>query len=209
MVEKGRVEAVLGAEEKVEETVETAERSVVVTDKRVLAFTPELPGKNFRETDRLNVSAVRPGTQTDWRTAEWAISLAILAVFCVAGGLLVDFGAFAETLTATEEGAQELGLGWIIDAIGTIAWLDVILLPLGVLLGIGAAVLGWRYWQERMPAVVVSVAGKGDDVHIPWPAETEGTMDADAAADQIRTAIAFDEEERWVDEDEQGFDDAE
>lgn len=201
MVEKGRVEAVLQSEETVEDTVETANRSVVVTENRVLAFTPELPGKNFQETDRLNVAAVDPGTMSDRWTAEWAVSLAILAVFSIAGGLLVDFGSFAEQLTATEEGARALGVGFIIDAIGAIAWLDLILVPLGLLLGVGAGVLGWRFWQERTPAVVISVAGKEEDVEIPWPAEEHSTMAADAAADKLTTAIAFDEEERWGEED--------
>jgi len=200
MAETGRVEAVLQAEETVEETVETADRRVVVTDKRVLAFTPELPGKNFRETDRLNVSGVRSDVVTDSSRGEWAVSLAILAVFCVAGSVLVDFSALADTLTATEEGARALGVGWIIDAMGAIAWLDLILLPVGVLLGVAAGALAWLYWQDRTPAVIISVAGEGEDVEIPWPAEVEGTMTVDGAVDELTAAIAFDEEKRWGDE---------
>lgn len=185
---RDRVEELLYDGEAVRESIELGDAAVVVTSHRVLAFTPEMDGANFRAVDRPNVVGVDAGARADGDLLERGIRYGVIGAVLLIAGLVVDFGAIVGSVDLTGAGASgQLGLGGVLGAVqgllDVLRDLDRLLRLFGGLAVLLAAVLLGVYWYQREPTLVVEVAGD-EDIHVPRPADGKG------ASDRLERAIA-------------------
>lgn len=166
---QSRVEQLLYDGEEVHHQVGDDRVGVVVTSHRVLAFTPEVEGANFRAVDRPNVVDVERTNagDTGWLVtgSKWLLVGVLLAI----GGLVFDFDGIFGGVEVSQEAGQ-VGLGGILGLFALLRTIfalmdDALLLggSLAALAGLGA--IGW-YLQSRSPSIQVEVAGE-DDIHLP------------------------------------------
>lgn len=173
MQSQGSVEQYLHANETVEQTVDVESATVYVTDRRVLAFTPAIDGKNFQQAERPNVTGVERRTDEDrsllWSGAQYALLGGLLTPV----GVLVDFGAIFGGLELDSGGTSQFGAGDLISAAETLitalTFLSYALVAIGVLmLGYGVVQLV-RYQQGRQTVLELTVAGDGESLRLPAP----------------------------------------
>lgn len=183
---QSRVEQLLYDGEEVHHQVGDDSVGVVVTSHRVMAFTPEADGANFRAVDRPNVVGVE---RTNTGEDRWLLSgtkWLLVGVFLAIGGFLFDFdGLFGDVEVSQEAG--QIGLGGILGLFALLRTVfslmdDALLLggSLAALAGLGA--IGW-YLQSRAASIRIEVAGE-DDIYLP----TEGLTDTDVT--ELAEAIA-------------------
>lgn len=165
-----RVDQLLYEGEAVEDSVDLDTATLVITSHRVMAFTPEADGANFRGVERPNVGGAAHGSR-DRKTFLWyagQAGLAGLALILV--GLLIDFDAMVSGVDLGIESTAGLGIGGILQMVqqllALVAMLDEISQLLGALLLLVAAGLLGLYAWTREPTIVVEVAGE-DDIHLP------------------------------------------
>lgn len=182
-----RVGDLLYSGESVEDRIEVADASVVVTSHRVLAFDPEGDGPSFHQVDRPNVEGVTTGAQSETDLLERALRYGLVGVVLVGAGLVVDFGSIVGDVNLGGAASGELGLGGIMGTLqaflNLIAQLDRLMRIFGALALVLAAVFVGVYWFTRDRTLVLEVGG-GDDVHLPRPAN------ADDVAGRLERAIA-------------------
>ncbi|MFC6757050.1 hypothetical protein ACFQER_10660 [Halomicroarcula sp. GCM10025894] len=178
--------------ESIRKEVRIGSGGVVVTNQRLLVFTPEQPGANFRQVDRPNVESVERRTSGDRKFLMPGLKAGIVGLVMVAFGYVFNFDSFAEgvSLDSGTGAASAVGLGGILGLIQTaielFALIDELLRIFGGLaLVVSAVALGVYVWS-RENRVVVSVAGEGD---IELAADDD--VD-DALLDRLRTAIQSD-----------------
>lgn len=166
--------------EDVIESVPVGASHVVVTTHRVLAFTPDLAGENFRQVERPNVTDVAVTTTGKTRFLLTGLRAGLTGVVLVGIGSVVDFGALLGDidLAETGAGAGQLGIGDILGMVqamvSILSSLDEYMRLFGALLLLFALVPAAVYLYSRERRLVVSVAG-GEDVHVatdPDDAET-------------------------------------
>ena len=169
---KSRVDDLLYDGETARETVDVGTSRVVVTSHRVLAFTPDADGENFRQADRPNVEDVETGSATDddW-SLRYALRFGIVGgIFAVLGGM-IDFGDTFGDIEFDAEAAGQVGAGGLISVAQTLidimAMLDVLLLVFGLLALLLAGVLVGVYLFQRDPTLVIRVAGDEENIHLP------------------------------------------
>lgn len=176
---ESRVDQLLYEGEQVLHQVGGEDVQVVATTHRVLTFTPETEGPNFRAVDRPNVEDVTKETvgEGGWLVtgSKWGIVGALLLV----GGIVLDFEGLLGDVTL-DQGASEVGLGGIMGLFSLLqsafALLDAVLVLGGAIVTLGGlAAIGW-YLNTRHETVTIEVAGDSD---IELPAE--GLSDADRA----------------------------
>ena len=174
--------------ESIREEVRIGSGGVVVTNQRLLVFTPDSQGANFRQVDLPNVESVERRTIGERRFLMPGLKAGVLGLVMVAFGYAFNFDQFAEgiTLDSGTGAASAVGVGGLLGMVQTfielLAMLDDLLRIVGGLaLAFTAVALGAYVWS-RDSRLVASVAGE-DDIELP------GSGVDDARIDRLRTAI--------------------
>lgn len=180
-----RAEDLLFDGESIEAEVAVGTSDVVVTSHRVLAFTPEREGKDFRKIDRPNVRGVRRQAVDSIDVRRRAAKLSVAGVVLAAVGLVFDpQSLIPRPDLSSADGAGEVGgiLSLVQGLLDLFYALDVGLLVLGLLLlTLGLGLLGVQL-AMRSSRLALDVAGEE-------PILLSGTVD-DAALDRLRTALS-------------------
>jgi len=176
-----RVQDLLYDGESVRERVAVDDAQVVVTSHRVLAFTPDGDGPNFRQVERPNVAGVSTGATASGALLGRGVRWTAIGLVLLGFGTVVDFGAIVGDVDLSTGGTGAVGLGGVLGAVqgmlDLLRQLDAILQTLGALVVLlGVLVLG-AYLRTRTPTLVVEVAGDADDVHLPRPDDPAATVD--------------------------------
>ncbi len=186
---RDRVDDLLYAGEHVSETVGLPAGRLVVTTHRVLAFTPDDEGANFRAVDRPNVEGVRLSADGSRRYLRWTLRPLLLGALLVVAGTQLDLG---DPLAGVDtSGAGATGAGGILSSVSSftslLAMLDDIMIVLGAVCLLAVALLLGAYLYSRERRLVVAVAGD-DDVSVPVSGDRSGTvsrLEAALAADDV------------------------
>ncbi|MFB6140248.1 MAG: hypothetical protein ABEJ26_07415 [Halosimplex sp.] len=145
---------------------------VVVTSHRLLAFTPERDGENYREVDLPNVTDVYAGHEGERNLLWQGGRTALYGVLLLAVGVFVDFGAVVPTDAFRQTGATgRLGMGGLLAMLqrflSLVARLDEFARTIGALLVLFAAFVFGVYLLTRDSVLVVGVAGDDEPVRVP------------------------------------------
>ncbi|WEL21975.1 hypothetical protein [Halorhabdus sp. BNX81] len=183
-----RVEELLYEGETVSARVAAGDAHVVVTTHRVLAFTPQMDGENFRQVERPNVTDVAVRSDGETRFLLAGLRAGLFGVVLLGVGLLVDFGALMGDIDLTDTGSTgQLGIGGILGMvqgmISIIYSLDDYMVMIGALLLLAGLVPIAVYLYSRETRLVLEIAG-GED--LPIAASTE---DAGETVGRLRDAI--------------------
>jgi len=167
------------------ETVAVGTGGVVVTSHRVLAFTPDREGANFRDVDRPNVVGVAGETAGDRGFLQQAIKAIAVGLVLVVVGQTVSLDSLVAGVSIGS-GAGRVGMGGMLGLLQSfltlVAQLDeLVTLFGGLALLFGTVVLG-VYARSRTHELIVSVAGE-DDIRLAAP------DDADEVARRLEAAI--------------------
>ena len=180
-----RADELLYDGESVQEQVRVGDGGVVVTSHRVLAFTPDREGPNYRQVDRPNVEGVSQTTSGEFQFLEQAIKAIVVGIVLVVAGLTVNLDGLVSGISLDSGGAAgAIGIGQMMGLLQgmlqLLAQLDDLMRLFGALaLAFGAIVLGVYLWS-REELLVISVAG-GDDVELTAPDEE--------VLDRLRAAV--------------------
>jgi len=181
-----RAEDLLYDGETIQTEVRVGDGGVVVTSHRVLVFTPDREGSNYRQVERPNVDGVSATTSGDGEFLELGVKSLVVGGALVAAGMVVSLDSMVEGV-ALDGGqtAGAVGLGGMMGLLQTMLALlaqldDLMRLFGGLALAFAAVVLGVYAWS-REDLLVIAVAGD-DDIDLPAP-------DDDGALDRLRTAI--------------------
>lgn len=180
-----RVEDLLFDGETIEAEVAVGASDVVVTSHRVLAFTPELDGKDFRKIDRPNVRAVRRQAVDAIDVRRRAAKLGVGGVVLAGVGLVFDpRSVIPRPELSSAEGAGEVGgiLSLVRGMLELFYAVDVGLLVLGLLLLTLALGLLAIQLAMRSRRLAIDVAGEE-------PVLLSGTID-DPALQRLRDAVS-------------------
>jgi hypothetical protein len=187
-----RVDDLLYEGESVRETIDIDTARVVVTSHRVLAFTPEMDGKNLAQADRPNVAGIETSAEANTDLLERGVRYGIIGAVLVATGLIVDFGSILGDVEFDAGAAQEVGAGGLIGLtqtlLGIMTQLDFLLRVFGGLAIFLAVVLLGVYWFERNPTLVIALAGDDSNIQLPRP------NDVESARSRLESAVFPDAE---------------
>jgi hypothetical protein len=192
---QARVDDLLFEGEAVRESLDIGSSRVVVTSHRILVFTPELKGENFRKADRPNVTGVDTGALGKSSFLRRGLSLGVVGLVLLVAGLVFDPSSlFSDDLDVDSGAASDVGFGGIVEMtqslFSLLLNLDVVLRTLGALALLLATVLLAVYWYFRTPTLVIRQAGDDEDLHIERP-NTAGET-----ASRLERAILPDPSER-------------
>lgn len=190
--------------ESVVTTVPVGGNGVVVTSQRLMAFTPESDGPNYRAVERPNVEDVRLETVGDEDWLEYVFKGGIGGLVGVAVGLTVDFGSLLSVGSIDTSGAGQVGVGGMLAILERITQLlgslDDVFLYGGLLaFAAGLAALG-KYVESRDHTLTVEVAGD-DPVRVLAPKGSD-----DALARVQRSLRESDADEREPASESEGSD---
>ncbi len=187
---RDRVDQLLYAGERVTESVDVGAGRVVVTTHRVLAFTPEGDGANFRTADRPNVEGARVGADGNRRYLRWALGPLLLGALLLAAGSQLSVG---DPLSGVDtSGGGTAGTGGIVSTVAGItsllSLLDELMVAVGAVCLLLAALLVGVYLLGRERLLVVSVedpdpAGPLDTDPSAPPSDDVATPDGTDAGD--------------------------
>jgi hypothetical protein len=182
-----RVEDLLYDGEEVVERVPIADGGIVVTSHRVLAFTPNRDGANFRDVDRPNVTGVAEQASGEWGFLQQATKAFVVGVVLLIAGQTVSFDSLVGSVSIGS-GAAQVGMGGMLGLLSSflqlMARLDELMTTFGALaLLFGVVVFGVFVWtRERQ--LVVKVAGEdAEDLRLP------ASEDADEMVQRLERAI--------------------
>ncbi|GCF13441.1 hypothetical protein Harman_13760 [Haloarcula mannanilytica] len=181
-----RAESLLYDGEVIEADVRLDRGGVVVTSHRVLVFTPDREGSNYRQVDRPNVEGVDVTTSGDWSFLELGVKALVVGVVLVAAGMTVSLDSLVSNVSLDSGGATSaVGIGGMLGMLQTMLTLmaqldDLLRLFGGLALAFAAVVLGVYLWS-RDRLLVVRVAGD-DDIELTAP-------DDESVVDRIEAAI--------------------
>ncbi|WP_123536139.1 hypothetical protein [Halosimplex salinum] len=180
----GSAEDLLFDGESVEQRVDLEDGNrVVVTSHRLLAFTPESGGENYRDVDLPNVADVRAGHEGErnllWQGGRTFLYGAIL----LAVGVFLDFESFVPTdVFSSSEATGRLGIGGVLGLLqrflGLVARLDEFARLIGALLVLFAVFVFGVYLLTRDSVLVVDVAGDDEAIRVP---ASDATLDGAVA----------------------------
>ncbi|WP_254532007.1 hypothetical protein [Natrinema gelatinilyticum] len=170
--------------ETVERRVDLEDATVVVTNRRVMTFTPESDGPHFRHIDRPNVGAVSVETTERLSQLVWGIAAAVVGVGLVETARAIRFTeyvpGFELQAVGSLPGANAIenlvngALSAIETALLILDW--AILLSGGVAFAVATAFVV-RYVRSRSYRLVLRIRGH-DDLVLP-------VGDADLEADLV------------------------
>ncbi|MFB6222273.1 MAG: hypothetical protein ABEH86_01195 [Haloarcula sp.] len=181
-----RAELLLYDGEEVEEEVRLDSGAVVVTSHRVLVFTPDRDGANYRQVDRPNADGVAVTTSGNWDFLELGVKALVIGVVLVGAGMTVSLDGLVGNVSLDSGGAASaVGIGGMIGMLQTMLTLmaqldDLMRLFGGLALAFAVVVLG-VYLLSRDRLLVVQVAGD-DDIELAAPND-------ERVVEQIETAI--------------------
>lgn len=169
-----RVDDLLFEGESVRERLDIGSSHVVVTSHRVLTFTPELEGENFRQVDRPNVTGVDTSALSQGNLLRRGLMAGFVGGILLLAGVLFDPTAvFGDDLDLETGTASDFGLGDLMDAtqsmFALMMNLDSILQMFGALALLLSTVILSVYWYFRTPTLAIRLAGDEEDVHMPRP----------------------------------------
>ena len=170
------VDQLLDEGERERHRVDLEEATVVVTNRRVLAFRPGEDGPNYRSVERPNVTRVSVETDSAPGRLVWAMAFLFIGLGLLLIGATTDLAGFVDGY----DGATGDPTGVADGALDTVATLltvfDLSLIAGGgFLLALAAAFLV-GYARSRSRRLALRVSG-GDDVELP-------VTDADLEADR-------------------------
>ncbi|CCQ34491.1 hypothetical protein HLRTI_002097 [Halorhabdus tiamatea SARL4B] len=175
-----RVEELLYEGEEVTERVSAGDANVIVTTHRVLAFTPEMDGENFRQVERPNVTEVAVRSDGETRFLMTGFRAGLFGVVLLGVGMAVDFGALMGDIDLTDTSTGQLGIGGILGMvqgmISIISSLDDYMRMLGALLLLVALVPVAVYLYSRETRLVLTIAGGADLPIATSPDDAEETV---------------------------------
>jgi hypothetical protein len=180
-----RADSLLYDGETVQDRIPAGTGGVVVTSHRLLAFTPDRDGANYRQVDRPNVDGVDVRTGGEFRFLERAVKAIVVGSVLLAAGLTVSLDGMVDGISLESGGATSaVGIGGMLgplqSTLDLLGHLDDLMRVFGGLaLAFGAVVLAVYLWS-RERRLVVSVAG-GEDIELDAP-EDEGVVDRLQAA---------------------------
>jgi len=182
---RDQVDRLLYDGERVVENVGVGSSRLVVTSHRLLAFTPDEDGANFRAVDIPNVEDVRVATDGNRRYLRWTLRPLLLGGILLLAGSTLDID---DPLSSVDTGgAGETGAGGILSTVssltGLLAVLDDVMLAIGALCLLVVALLFGLYLYSRETRFVVGVAGDAD-------VELAGAGDQSAVVTRLETALA-------------------
>lgn len=169
-----RVEQMLhvGEEILVSEAIEDA--LVVITDTRVLVFSPDKSAKRFYSVYRPNVTGFNVTTGGEASNAMKSVRTGTYSVLLLGAGVFIDLEGIIDPIAAP----NGVGISGMLSAINTVifmlGFLDEILLFLGL---ISLSITSWygiRYFQSRERNLSITVAG---DSSIRIPIEPIGNVE--------------------------------
>ncbi|NLV07759.1 hypothetical protein [Haloarcula rubripromontorii] len=181
-----RAESLLYDGEAIEADVRLDRGGVVVTSHRVLVFTPDREGSNYRQVDRPNVEGVDATTSGDWSFLELGVKALVVGIVLVAAGMTVSLDSLVGNVSLDSGGAASaVGIGGMLGMLQTMLTLmaqldDLMRLFGGLALAFAAVVLGVYLWS-RDRLLVVRVAGD-DDIELAAP-------DDESVVERIEAAI--------------------
>jgi hypothetical protein len=184
-----RAESLLYDGEVIEADVRLDRGGVVVTSHRVLVFTPDREGSNYRQVDRPNVEGVDVTTSGDWSFLELGVKALVVGVVLVVAGTTVSLDSLVSNVSLDSGGtASAVGIGGMLGMLQTMLTLmaqldDLMRLFGGLALAFAAVVLGVYLWS-RDRLLVVRVAGD-DDIELTAP-------DDESVVERIEAAIVPD-----------------
>lgn len=196
----GSVEDLLYEGEDVRTRVDVDGNELVVTSHRLLAFTPEDGGENFRDVELPNVTDVGPGHEGErnlLRTGARALAYG----FVLAGvDTLVDFEALVPTTSVSVEGTGRMGIGGLFGSLNRFlslfAQLDEIMQTVGALILLFGVFVFAVYYLTRDRVLVVGVAGDDDDIRVPGSDEAVSVAATDLERTLFETGPAAPERSR-------------
>jgi hypothetical protein len=166
--------------ESVREEIRVGSGGVVVTSHRVLAFTPDREGSNYRAVERPNVDGVGYETSGELPFLLQAVKAIVVGLVLLVAGMTVSLDSLVSGIDLNSGGAAgAVGLGQMMGLMQTMLTLlaqldDLMRLFGGLALAFGAVVLAVYLWsRERL--LVISVAGD-DDIELTAPDE-DGVLD--------------------------------
>jgi hypothetical protein len=169
----GSVEDLLYEGESIRETVALGDGKVVVTTHRLLAFTPDSEGENFRDVDLPNVVGVESDADGDVDILVRGVKTLGVALVLVLVGQLIDFGSLIGTTSIDTGGAGGAGIGGLLGTLNgflqLFARLDELLTLFGALLLLLAVVIFGAYLLTRQRVLRIDVAGDADDILVDAP----------------------------------------
>lgn len=181
-----RADGLLYDGEAIEAQVRVGAGGVVVTSHRLLAFTPEREGANYRQVDRPNVEGAEYRTSGEFEFLQQAVKALVVGAVLVVAGTTVSLDGMVSSISLDSGGAASaVGIGGMLGLLQSLLSLlaqldDLMRLFGGLALAFGVVVLAVYLWsRERM--LVVSVAGD-DDIELPAPED-------ERAVDQLRAAL--------------------
>lgn len=172
-------------DERVEREVSVGEDTLVVTDRRLLAFTPSGDGENYRHFDRPNVEHVRIARRSDsGHLTNGLLYLLIGVGVAVVGRFFLETDGLLGSVP-TGPGASSLGIGDLITKVSF--WLGLVddgVVALGVVIVLPALYHAIQYLRSRRRVLSVGIAGS-EDVDLP----TDRVDDPNNAVEQLRLAL--------------------
>jgi len=181
-----RAESLLYDGEVIEADVRLDRGGVVVTSHRVLVFTPDREGSNYRQVDRPNVEGVDVTTSGDWSFLQLGTKALVVGVVLVAAGMTVSLDSLVSDVSLDGGGAASAaGIGGMLGMLQTMLTLmaqldDLMRLFGGLSLAFAAVVLSVYLWS-RDRLLVVRVAGD-DNIELTAP-------DDESVVERIEAAI--------------------
>jgi hypothetical protein len=184
-----RVSDLLYDGEEIRDSVDVETSTVVVTSHRLLVFTPDGDGPNFRQVDRPNVDGVSAGTRSETERLEQGVRYGVIGAVLVIAGTVIDLDSLLGDVSGATQSASEFGFGGFMGTLQSmmalLTRLDELLQIAGVLALFLSVVLLGVYWYTREPTLVIEVAGD-DDVHVPR------STGASECVQRLQTAVAPD-----------------
>jgi len=182
-----RVEDLLYDGEEIVERVPIADGGVVVTSHRVLAFTPDGDGANFRDVDRPNVTGVAEQASGEWGFLQQAIKALVVGVVLLVAGQTVSLDSMVTGVTIDSSAAQ-VGMGGMLGMLqqflSLMAQLDELLTVFGALaLLFGVVVFGVFVWTRERELMIGVAGDDAEDLRLPAP------EDADEMVQRLERAI--------------------
>lgn len=145
--------------ERERDRVELDSAVVVVTTHRVLVFTPERDGTDFRTVDRPNVRNVTVETDSNWRSARWALTAGVLGGGLLAAGLLVDAAGVVATLSGERAGPASGAVDGLLAAVESLLTaFEFTLLGTGFVVLLVGLLFALQYARSRSRRLILWIA---------------------------------------------------
>ncbi|WP_423743804.1 hypothetical protein V5735_12390 (plasmid) [Haladaptatus sp. SPP-AMP-3] len=176
----------LFAGEEIEEEIELEGARIAVTSHRLLAFMPEGGERRFDHEDRPNVLDARVQAAGKPDYLSWSVRSFVYGLLLVGCGYLLNSSGLLTNLdgTTSTDGGVILGLQQMVGMmVSAFTLLTSVLLPVGGVLLLAAAVFGALYVTTRSEELIIERAGR-DPIRVPVDGD-----EAKDAARRIRAAV--------------------